>query len=284
MTRPLRLPPLLAATLLAACAQGGERDEVDAWVPPPRDGAVDAFVPSDAGPCTPRPETCNGADDDCDGATDEEPTDGTLHYRDADGDGFGTDLNPQSACAPPEGFVAVGGDCNDGNTLVHPEMAETCDGLDNDCVGGIDDAGCPASCTGIAFGGHGYLFCDATADWATARDACSTHGLRLVRIDSDAENRMLYEAAFAPGGIGDFWIGARVPDDGSERWRWTDGTEFWQGVLGGSAIDGLFAAWESDQPNDDTQPACGRLRELEEGRWHDTDCATEEDYVCELYP
>jgi hypothetical protein len=43
---------------------------------------------------------------------------------DADGDGY-------SSCA---------GDCNDGNAGVHPGTLEICNGIDDDCNGGVDDA------------------------------------------------------------------------------------------------------------------------------------------------
>jgi len=41
-------------------------------------------------------------------------------YRDADGDGFGTTAQTEQKCAPSPGFVAVAGDCHDGNPAVFP--------------------------------------------------------------------------------------------------------------------------------------------------------------------
>lgn len=35
-------------------------------------------------------------------------------------------------------YSECGGDCNDGNSLIHPGVAEQCDGLDNDCDGSIE--------------------------------------------------------------------------------------------------------------------------------------------------
>lgn len=45
-----------------------------------------------------------------------------IEFDDADGDGF----------APPQ-------DCNDNNAAIHPDALEVCDGVDNDCNGGVDD-------------------------------------------------------------------------------------------------------------------------------------------------
>jgi len=286
--RPVLLLPLL---LIAACAQGAPTDRGDsAIVRSDAGGAPDddggpvteddgGVVERDAGDCD-GPELCNGFDDDCDGDVDEEPEDGTTYHRDLDGDGFGSDTDVIVACEMPANAVAVGGDCQDGSRLVNPDSPETCDGLDNDCAGGVDDAGCPAGCTGVPFGGHGYAFCDGDLAWDAARAACVAAGMQLVRVDTMEENDFLWATA-APG-IGDFFIGARV-EAGMTRWRWVDGTELWEGLLGGSAVGGVFAAWEADQPDDNMAPSCAAARDRMMGLWHDTSCTTPNDYVCERY-
>ena len=63
-------------------------------------------------------ETCNGVDDDCDRAVDEEATGMQRFYRDADGDGAGTGCSAQTACAQPQGYVANTTDPDDGNAGV----------------------------------------------------------------------------------------------------------------------------------------------------------------------
>ena len=83
-------------------------------------------------------EVCNGRDDDCDGATDEEVR--TRFYRDFDGDGFGTDDEVDEACGAPAGFTATRGDCDDSRANVHPGIGrDGCDDLDNDCDGLTDE-------------------------------------------------------------------------------------------------------------------------------------------------
>jgi hypothetical protein len=86
-------------------------------------------------------ERCDGLDDDCDGAADEEPQDGAAWYQDLDGDGWG---NPDAcvvACEQPDDAVALelASDCDDEDAAVHPEAEERCNGLDDDCDGGVDE-------------------------------------------------------------------------------------------------------------------------------------------------
>ena len=59
----------------------------------------------------------------------------TLYYIDFDEDGFGDDNNSMHACALPDGYVEVGGDCLDNDTLVNPSALRLCDEQDNDCDG-----------------------------------------------------------------------------------------------------------------------------------------------------
>ena len=64
---------------------------------------------------------------------------GTV-YRDADGDGYGdptTSIEPCGAFQP--GYVPVSGDCNDSDAAIHPDSAEMCDGIDQDCNGQVDE-------------------------------------------------------------------------------------------------------------------------------------------------
>jgi hypothetical protein len=82
-------------------------------------------------------ELCNGVDDDCDGLIDWFAVDGEQLYLDDDGDGWGGG-EPISAC-DSQGYVAEGGDCDDGDSSVHPTADETCDGRDEDCDGTVDD-------------------------------------------------------------------------------------------------------------------------------------------------
>jgi len=82
-------------------------------------------------------ETCNGLDDNCDGDVDE----GLLFtwYTDADGDGYGDPTAFVEACEEPLGMIADDTDCNDADAGIHPDAAEDCDGIDNDCDALVDE-------------------------------------------------------------------------------------------------------------------------------------------------
>jgi hypothetical protein len=91
----------------------------------------------------PRAETCNGEDDDCNGDIDDVSagTPGaTAYYRDADGDGYGAVGQSRWLCGPEDGWVTSSGDCDDGDSEVHPDHVEVCGGIaDDDCDGATDD-------------------------------------------------------------------------------------------------------------------------------------------------
>ncbi|MEQ1503054.1 MAG: MopE-related protein [Myxococcota bacterium] len=82
-------------------------------------------------------EACNLADDDCDGAIDEDAE--VVFYADADGDGHGVPGDTTTACFAPEGYAGLSDDCDDAEPLAWTGAAESCDGVDNDCDGATDE-------------------------------------------------------------------------------------------------------------------------------------------------
>ncbi len=153
----------LLGVLLVGCAPTGPADsgpadpatsETDATdtAPPPTVPCPDGDAQGDPD----APEVCNGEDDDCDGAVDEDPVDGMPFYADADGDGYGDESQLVLACTVGAGATLQLGDCDDTDPAIHPGAAELCDGVDHDCDGlsGTDSGtaqACPAeSCRALA--------------------------------------------------------------------------------------------------------------------------------------
>lgn len=97
---------------------------------------------------------CGGGDEDCDGRIDEEPD--SVFYRDEDSDLWGVDTDTLVACSQPPGYVARGGDCADDPfenpraNMIHPGATEICNGVDDDCDGGVDEGlTCDCSTPGV---------------------------------------------------------------------------------------------------------------------------------------
>jgi len=82
-------------------------------------------------------EICDVIDNNCDGRIDDGVT--SDGFDDADEDGYGSDAFPRLGCDGVPGFSLVGGDCDDDRADVSPIDVETCDQLDNDCDGDIDE-------------------------------------------------------------------------------------------------------------------------------------------------
>jgi len=85
-------------------------------------------------------EYCNGEDDDCDGAVDEdEAVDVSTWYADADMDSYGDPLTTDIDCDQPRGYVSDDTDCDDTDPAQYPGATEYCNGEDDDCDGDVDE-------------------------------------------------------------------------------------------------------------------------------------------------
>lgn len=91
------------------------------------DGYVDDATDCDDARAAAHPgatETCDGTDEDCDGAVDNDPTDAITGYADTDGDGYGDASASTVGCSLPEGYVTDAQDCDDASVSLHPYDAD----------------------------------------------------------------------------------------------------------------------------------------------------------------
>ncbi len=114
------------ATLACRAPPGQVADATDC------DDADDTVSPAS-------PELCGGADENCDGVVDEDPSDAPSWYADTDGDGYGDAAFREVACVGPADTVTDATDCDDGDGTIHPGASDLgCDRVDDDCDGAAD--------------------------------------------------------------------------------------------------------------------------------------------------
>ena len=126
-------------------------------------------------------------------------------------------------------------------------------------------------------------------DWFTARDRAATAVLEgvpeirghLATITSQEENDIIFGLLTATS-----WLGGS--DDAVEgEWRWVVGPEagqqFWQGLAGGTAVNGSYENWAPGKPNQFFGPGnpenFAHLRA--DGLWNDLPAAQSLNYIIE---
>jgi hypothetical protein len=97
-------------------------------------------------------EVCNYADDDCNGITDSDSPDAKTYYVDNDNDGYGTGGGTKLCAAAGAYKVLTAGDCNDGSAATHPGASETCNNVDDNCNGQIDEGAATNLCPSVPNG------------------------------------------------------------------------------------------------------------------------------------
>ncbi len=151
-------------------AQGGDCNDSDGGIRP---GAA---------------EGCDGVDEDCDTVIDNDPVDGETFYSDADGDGHGDLSAPVVACEQTTGLVTTSDDCDDTDPGVHPDAAEVCDGVDQDCDTDIDE--------GVTSPWYGDLDGDSYGDATTEVQECSApSGMIADGTDCDDSDATIHPGA-----------------------------------------------------------------------------------------
>ncbi|GEM_PF-820112 len=107
-------------------------------------------------------ESCDGADEDCDAAVDEEASDAVTWNIDYDSDGFGADDYTVESCDQPTGYVEDDTDCDDTDGDTWPGADETCDEADDDCDGTVDEDAIDGSTWYADVDGDGYGDADSS--------------------------------------------------------------------------------------------------------------------------
>lgn len=191
---------VMGMLLLLACAEPelpaggsllGEASESGSWwddtALPEADADSDGFPPADdcddhdAAVNPSATEVCNGHDDDCDDAIDEDAADAPTLFADADGDGYGNPLLQWEGCSR-SGWVSQAEDCDDTQPGINPGLPEACgDGVDNNCDRKIEK-------------------CHKALLWQVGTTAvfAATHAAEMEVTPFDG-------AVIEPGFVGEFW-------------------------------------------------------------------------------
>jgi hypothetical protein len=124
-------------------------------------------------------EVCNNFDDDCDGTADDDLT-FVNYYVDTDGDGYGAGAASNLCSNPGSGYSTNADDCDDAVSTINPGATESCNDVDDDCNGIIDN--------NIVFTNY---FVDNDGDGygaGTASNSCSNLGAGFVTNNTDCND------------------------------------------------------------------------------------------------
>ena len=155
-------------------------------------------------------EKCDGKDNDCDDVTDPQGSAGCMnYYYDSDDDGYGT-RDFLCLCRAEDHYRATNDkDCNDYNSLINPDATETCDRVDNNCDGNVDEEG--------ALGCREYWL-DADGDGYGTDDAkclCAPDGQYSAQCSGDCDDSDSSVHPSGACGLGGSLCGKDADCDGS---------------------------------------------------------------------
>jgi hypothetical protein len=172
-------------------------------------------------------EYCDGVDNDCDEEIDEDDAvDATAWLPDDDGDGYG-DLNTnlaRASCTEISGHVANATDCDDGDASVHPDADESCNEVDDDCDGEVDEDPVDAPTWYLDYDGDSY------AGDAYTEQACE-QPTGFVATAEDCDD---LDAAVYPGADEDWCNGVDDDCDGEvDEWDTAEAPAVWYQDLDG---------------------------------------------------
>ena len=199
------------------------------------------------------------------------------------------------------GMGGKGGNAGAAGCLPTMPSTERCDGVDNNCMGGIDEGmACPTNCTGATRAGHYYIFCSFEDNsgstmsrfrtWTQAQDFCTQRSTSLVFIESAEENAFILEWITRMQLEDQVWMGANDRDPtliGSNEgeWVWGSGnnpTQFWDGDEDGMPVMNRYEDWATGEPNNQGDEDCAVLSSNHDFHWDDRVCTNQYlNFVCE---
>lgn len=146
----------------------------------------------------------------------------------------------------------------------------------------------PQSCAGLgdisyddATSGHCYFKVLAPATWQQAQATCQSKGAYLAVVSSSVETDIIVSRLSTNSS----WIGGSDAST-EEKWLWTggelNGSQFWQGLSGGSGVDGMYSNWAPYEPNSAGDEDC--VHAYTNGQWNDLACSTPNSFICEKSP
>lgn len=151
-------------------------------------------------------EICDGLDNNCNGSIDEGVL--TTYYLDSDSDGYGLATSYVQACTAPIGYASVSGDCDDALSTSNPGSSETCNAVDDNCDGTVDE-GCPSTVAGeepynaLYQPAYYYSYCanfygslEGAAASTYAHSSCITGEDKWYTFTANAEGVTIYVGSY----------------------------------------------------------------------------------------
>ena len=182
-------------------------------------------------------EHCDGADNDCDGTVDELAVDAIAWYPDGDNDGYGSAAGEVWSCEAPAGYNANATDCNDADATVSPVAAESCNSVDDDCDGNIDEEPVDAVVLYVDLDGDGF-------GGEAAPPACETTDPGLVFESGDCDD----ELAWVYPDAAEFCDGIDSNCDADADAGAVDAPVWYQDLDGDAYGDSAVALTQCDNP------------------------------------